>query len=1071
MKKAQIPVNDKKRIEALQAYAILDTLPEADFDGITRLASIICGTPVSLITFIDETRQVFKSHYGIAFDETVREYGFCAHTINGKDLMIVPDVSKDDRFSDMKPAENELKIGFYAGVPLINPEGYALGTLCVIDSQARDLDESQREALVLLANQVMQLLELRKKNAELKDSKNAYKSLFDQNPDAVFSFDPAGHFLSANKALLNMVDASVEELKLATFDRYLTSNYIDSVTRKFKKAVLGQAQNYIAEIISSKGKKFMVHVTNIPNIVGGEVVGVFGIAKDITEKYQLQENLSMILNNTRESFMIVDKALNIVFYNESASIGTKRILDRVVHKGMNILELAGKDRVTKLIQLFNKVFQGEVISTEIPVEIPGKETVWVANTFSPVRDKFKEIDHVIVTTLDITERKKGQIRLEKSELGLKQAQELSHIGNWEIDFIRMKSFWSDEMYKILGYQEGEIEPTLNNYLSTIHPDDIDAVSKMYVQKDDLHKSHSSVHRIVRKTGEIRIVSSENKFILKNDNAVGLYGVLRDITEKENAEAQLRDSEQKTRLIMNASLDAIIWVKEAGTISFWNPQAEKIFGWKQEEVLDKDLIQLIAPETMRRFYYETIQNYRERGEESELNVLIEQTAVNKNGEEFPIELTVLPIKQNEQFFFCVFIRNISERKRFSDELQLSERRYRNLFYMSPLPMFVCDAEKRSFLDVNHAAVRHYGYSYEEFMSMMLKDIHPTETHTSFQKAVSTINKGAFFKGEFKHVKKDGEIIDVDIQSNAIDYSGTEARLILATDITRERENERKLKNLTQSLEQKVNERTLELNAANKMLSYEHQQTKDSIVYAKNIQSSILHRENDIKSLFQESFVLFKPKDKVSGDFFWCHETEEYSLVAVVDCTGHGVPGAMISMVAFQLLNQIVLINGETAPAKVLAQLDEEVSNLFHHHSDRSSLDGMDMVYCRISKQKQVLQFAGAQRPLFFHNSEGLQELKGSKLAIGGAYAALPKHFEEHEVTFQGGDCIYLTSDGYYSQFGGPKNKVMLKKRMKEELGNAAHLPAGIQCEYMKNYFESWQGNEEQVDDVLIIGIKL
>ncbi len=1071
---AQIPENEKERLEALQEYVILDTLPESDFDGITKLASAICDVPISLITFIDENRQIFKSHHGTDITESSRGISFCDHALHSPDLFVVEDASSDPRFYDNPLVNGDLNVVFYAGVPLINHDGYALGTLCVIDHQPRTLRNHQLESIRILAHQVVQLLELRKKNAQLEASKNAYSSLFEQNPDGVFSFDLKGRFLSANDVMLQMVENKVEELQRTTFARYVSPAYIDLVTKTFRKAVRGHAQNYDVEIISTKGQKRMVNITNIPNVSNGKIIGVYGIAKDITEKHNLEENLAMILNNTRESFMIVNKNLEIVFFNDSAQKSVGGYLNQDIYKGKKILDLANPERIEYLKKLYTNVFEGMISQTEIPLEFPGKEPMWVSNSFSPVVNDDGTIDYVIVTTLDITERKKSQLKLEKSELGLKQAQELSHIGNWEFDFVHRKSYWSDEMYNILGYPLGGIEPTLENYLATIHPEDLEQVSHIYdLNQESYNKSQKSTHRIVCNNGETKIVYSESRFIVENGQTVGMYGILRDVTERQKSVEQFRNSEQKTQLIMNGSLDAIIWVDSMAKITFWNPQSEKIFGWTKEEVVGKDLIKLIAPEDTQHFYYNAIRNYIDKDKESVLNVLVEQVAINKENEEFPIELTVLPIRQNDEISFCVFIRNISERKRFSNELRLSEKRYRNLFYLSPMPMWVYDLETWEFLDVNDAAVRHYGYSYEEFMSMTLDELRPEDELGTFEKALSFVKKSVVFhRGDFKHRKKNGDIIDVDVQSNMIEYNGKEARLILAIDITRERDNERKLKSLTQSLEQKVKERTIELNEANQLLSYEHQQTRDSITYAQNIQSSILHREYDILQMFADSFVLFKPKDKVSGDFFWCHETDDYYLIAALDCTGHGVPGAMISMVGFQLLNQIVIINGETSPAAVLDQLDKEINSLFHQNKEESSVDGMDMIYCRICKRTNELHYAGAQRPLFFYSSGELIELKGNKLSIGGRTGYyVSKEFEEQRIQFNPGDCIYLTTDGYYSQFGGPRNKVMLKKRMKDELAKIAHLPAEEQLLALQAYSRQWQGNEEQVDDVLVIGVRL
>ena len=168
MKKPAIPENEVQRIEALESYHILDTLPEKDYDDLTRLASEICGTPISLVSLVDPDRQWFKSHHGLGATETPRDLAFCAHAINDPhEILIVPDSRKDERFFDNPLVTDDPNVIFYAGVPLVNPEGYALGTLCIIDHKPKDISEGQKEALKVLANQVVKLMELRKTNIEL----------------------------------------------------------------------------------------------------------------------------------------------------------------------------------------------------------------------------------------------------------------------------------------------------------------------------------------------------------------------------------------------------------------------------------------------------------------------------------------------------------------------------------------------------------------------------------------------------------------------------------------------------------------------------------------------------------------------------------------------------------------------------------------------------------------------------------------------------------------------------------------------------------------------------------------
>lgn len=172
MPAANLPTNEQERLHNLYSYELLDTLPEKDYDDITKLASFICNTPVSLITLVDKDRQWMKSKYGVDLDETLREQAFCAHAILKPDeIMIVPDAPNDERFSDNPLVTGEHHVMFYAGVPLLTEEGYAIGSLCVIDNKPGNIDDNQRNVLKTLANQTMRLMQLHKKTKELMRSR------------------------------------------------------------------------------------------------------------------------------------------------------------------------------------------------------------------------------------------------------------------------------------------------------------------------------------------------------------------------------------------------------------------------------------------------------------------------------------------------------------------------------------------------------------------------------------------------------------------------------------------------------------------------------------------------------------------------------------------------------------------------------------------------------------------------------------------------------------------------------------------------------------------------------------
>jgi len=292
-----------------------------------------------------------------------------------------------------------------------------------------------------------------------------------------------------------------------------------------------------------------------------------------------------------------------------------------------------------------------------------------------------------------------------------------------------------------------------------------------------------------------------------------------------------------------------------------------------------------------------------------------------------------------------------------------------------------------------------------------------------------------------------------------------------DITLQFLTEHALRELTEELEQRVNERTEELSRTNRLLARKNEEMTDSINYARLIQKALLAKLDECKKLFPSSFVLWLPKDIVSGDFYWQYHSERYDFIAVVDCTGHGVPGAMMSMVGHQLLNELVIQRGLVEPAEILQQLDMEVARALFLHDSAGVTDGMDIILCRIDSRHQEVCFSGALRPLFMWKDGIVQEFKLSRNAIGSfRYSRSPEKFPQQCHSISSNEVIYLTTDGYYSQFGGPNGRKILKSGFKDVLSAVAHLPMDQQYTALLNHLRTWQGSEPQIDDILVIGIR-
>ncbi|MCG8574001.1 MAG: tetratricopeptide repeat protein [Flavobacteriales bacterium] len=274
---------------------------------------------------------------------------------------------------------------------------------------------------------------------------------------------------------------------------------------------------------------------------------------------------------------------------------------------------------------------------------------------------------------------------------------------------------------------------------------------------------------------------------------------------------------------------------------------------------------------------------------------------------------------------------------------------------------------------------------------------------------------------------------------------------------------------------ISSQNLELESQKKEIKKQHEQLeihfqeiRDSITYAERIQKAILPPLDYFYKMIPDSFVLYKPKDIVAGDFYWLETVGDRIIFAAADCTGHGVPGAMVSVVCHNALNRAVREFNCTSPAAILDKTRNLVIETFEK-SNENVKDGMDIAICALEKGSNKLEFAGANNRLYLIRNNEITDVKGDKQPIG-QYAD-PEPFTNHELHIEENDHIYIFSDGYPDQFGGPDNKKLKYKAFKQILLNHIHQPMNEQLTSLDEAFENWRGKFEQVDDVCVIGLKL
>ena len=402
---------------------------------------------------------------------------------------------------------------------------------------------------------------------------------------------------------------------------------------------------------------------------------------------------------------------------------------------------------------------------------------------------------------DITEKKINEQNFIESNKRLEFVQKLAKLGYWEFDIRNSKLVWSKDIYDMFGLSEEDFQPSLKSFLNLIHPDD----RKIFHQALDTSLSGivplDVEHRIIKPDGEIAFVNQRGAVVFDEKGNISKFsGSVQDITDRKIMENALRESQSRLSNIINSAMDAVITVDDKQNIILFNSTAEKMFRCSADEVLGKPLDRFI-PLRFRSIHRKHIENFGETGiTMRNMGAINPISGLRSDGEEFPIEASISQVDVGGQKLFTVILRDITEKKKAEDALISSEARYRLMFKKNPLPMWVFDLETLKFLAVNLAAVKVYGYSRDEFLSMTILDIRPDEDIGLLKDYLSHQRTAFQNAGIWRHKKKDGKIIDVEVVSHEIEFDGRLSRLVLANDITAKKKAADELKNSQEQLRQ-------------------------------------------------------------------------------------------------------------------------------------------------------------------------------------------------------------------------------------------------------------------------------
>lgn len=262
---------------------------------------------------------------------------------------------------------------------------------------------------------------------------------------------------------------------------------------------------------------------------------------------------------------------------------------------------------------------------------------------------------------------------------------------------------------------------------------------------------------------------------------------------------------------------------------------------------------------------------------------------------------------------------------------------------------------------------------------------------------------------------------------------------------------------------------ELKNAYDTIAQKNKDITDSINYARNVQEALMQRTADIKEHFKNSFVILLPKNTLSGDFYWVKNTPDSCLLAAIDCTGHGVPGALLTIMGMNILHAAVNVHKLYSPSSIVKFLDEDLNRKLSHKNGKVINDGMDIAICDINLKKMLLTVSGANRPVYLIRNGNLEQIQTDKYNIGTDEEA--KQFSSQEVSLKKGDIIFLFSDGIQDQFGGKNKKKLGSSGFRDMLLLAYGGDFNKVEDKLRSTLAQWQGQEEQTDDILVIGIKI
>lgn len=775
MVKAAIPNNEIERLKALGRYNLLDTLPEEDFERITFLASLICQAPISLISLVDENRQFFKSHFGVEVSESNRDLSFCAHAINQPESIFeIEDLRLDNRFHDNDFVTGQPNVVFYAGVPLVTNDGFALGTLCVIDTKPRKLTNEQKEGLDKLSKQVMNILDARQKQA-IEQSFKLIDFTFNNSSMPIYLVKEDSSIYDLNDAACEGIGYKKEEL-LSKKIIDLDANFNKESWASHWAEIKAKGKLTIETSPTRKDGKKLHAIVSIHYLKQGDTELICSYITDITEKKKQEEHLKLVdfaFRNSKTPVHIINKDATLFDFNEAAhqTLG----YTKEDYKAITIPDIDPNYQQNVWPKHWEELKEAGSLKFETILKKKNSELINVYIEANFINYGNRELNYTFLT--DITEKKKLEQQMKLLDYSYRNT-------DTAIFFILEDGLFFDfneATSNMLGYSYDEF---IGKTIMDINP----IITKEYWAnrwRELSEKPNQTVFTKFKKKDQSFIdVEVKTSVITLGDVTVN-FGFFIDITEKKKAEENLK----LTKYTIDNAAWGIAYFRRDGSVFNINLAFAKIYGYSSlEEITNKTVYDFNSDFTEKSFelYWEDIKAKKRASYVAKRR---------KNDDSLiDLEITSNYMQFGDEELICAFVNDITEKLEIENQLKLVNFSFRN----SPTAMTFISSDS-TFYDFNDATCNLFGYTREEFKKLSIIDINPLFNIEEWPERWNSIKANGGVPNYTSLKKKDGSFLNIELRASIIQYGDLELNFATLIDITEKLEAEKELKHSNERYE--------------------------------------------------------------------------------------------------------------------------------------------------------------------------------------------------------------------------------------------------------------------------------